>query len=405
MLANERSEIIKLRRRLRLASFSIFWWASIVGILGLGIVRFIYFADPVHAPTTRGEETLAFAVEALLEGFLFLVIVEFVFRIISDRETEDTIKETIERTIAGESLETFPRLPKEVQSPIIGRAIEAALNGEYGRILFEEVVEPHFTERSYYREDFDYRISCEDDPPDAELKQQPARDIADHLKSKAPDYLWVTQDLFYLRRGYVEDREMSKLVFKLAFDIALLNELFAEDDVFFREVFTVTPDIRKMIEALNEAELQDFITGYIGFQAYRDQAGGSRLTPQVTWARTPDSGQPYINIEVGNPSGRLEESGCRIYFRLPHLRTSSHFIVTVPQPIMPGAKITFSRSRSMVAMSEIPFISQFAQGRQTGYVRQNDPPRPDPDVGPRKITVETTRWVFPQSGFMFVWRY
>jgi hypothetical protein len=237
------------------------------------------------------------------------------------------------------------------------------------------------------------RSTCYDDFPQLTSPTDFTPTKEKFLNLIGENYAWVRQDLAYTRHGKRSTGALPILLAKFTFDQLQLNQFISEDALFFRELLRFEDDAKSMLKSCTQDELDSLVREVFEFRAWSIDSKRA-LDFKVRWADIEKSPR-YIQVEIENPSGAVEGSGCRLEFVLPHLRSDPQFLVTLPQPIKPEALISFEKSSKMTNLSFIPFISKF---KDDALKVEMWPVR-----DPKTIQIRISAWAFPTGGFVFTW--
>jgi hypothetical protein len=377
----------------RVARNMILWTTWGAYVFFVAVVTFKY----AHAPQWKAFEhnypALHYSLEALLTNIPILVGIQLIITSLEDLRVGYLITDTIAQIFLGQNRDVFLQLDARLKRRIVRESLENLLESQYGSILYSQIVAPYLEEESPYRRAFRYHIACEDTleierPP---LAPSPAAFFLERTKDK---FTWIRQEVSYTRHGFKIDRAQGQLVAVFAFTQAQLNSFVMNKgsrEIFFRELIRIPEEHKQFLFSLNDEGIMLVFTSVFRFRAY-DPETRTKLETEIGWKTGAVPSDKYVEVRVRNPSGRLEGSGCRLEFVLPHDKADRQFLVTLPNPIEAGAEVSFTRSASMTTFSCIPFTSQFRTGGTT-----IDTSNPD------KICITTGHWLFPTSGAMFVW--
>lgn len=334
---------------------------------------------------------------ALLEGAVTICFLELIIRKSESRAISEHITKTLEFLLGGGNKAVFAALAPKTKEAMVRSSLESTLGGEYGTVFYDQIVASYMGRQINFRSHFHYHITCHDSLP----LNHDALDEAERkfLAEVSHEHIWVEQDLAYRLHSAKPAEPMPYLYARFAFSHHQLTRFIGLDGLFFRELFRVPDAARNILFGYDDGELLFFLTEILGL-SITDVLSGDALPYTVRWGQEDNQSDAskgrYIEIKIANPSGLVEGAGCRLKFALPHQRSDTAFLVTLPQPIKPDAEISFTKCASMDSLSYVPFLSRF---RDDTYIETMDPPG-----DPARIAVSIRHWAFPTGGMMFLWK-
>lgn len=345
------------------------------------LVEFVQASENAKVLTAFGSSVLA----ALYPALIVAVVLDIALKYNEAQQILTTIK----RVFAGEDSKIFSSLTDEVKGKIVRNSLVTTLGADYGAVAYDQIVSSYFTRKLGFRRSFQYHVRFEESLA-VQTWKKTALAIANDLRVASADYLWAHQDLSYTRHGFSSAEVQPVLKARFALTHGMLNRLISSELLFFRELLRVPESAQEKILQLDDGQLQELFRDVFQFRAHHP-ATGKELSARFHW-QTDEFGERFIEADIENPSRRLEGSGCRLVFALPHLRSDPEFLVTFATPVEAGAKITVQGSSSMKNLRYIPFLSRFVPNNFEAS-----------DATENRIAIDTKVWVFPTSGLMILW--
>ena len=380
----------------RLAASRLIIWVAIgAAVFFVVVTGFKFECAKTWERLQTAHPGIIYTVDALLGNIPILVVIQLIINLSEDRRVQHMITSTLLRIFMGQDREIFSPLSPGLKQQIVQHSIENLLDSNYGSVLYSQIVAPYLEEESPYRRSFVYDIACLDEL--ALQRPVPAGSKPALFVEQARDqFTWIRQEVSYTRHGFKKDRIEPSLVAVFAFTQAQLNAFVMKEgsrELFFRELIHVPTDLKDFLFSLNDAEINLIFTSVFDFRAYGE--GNTALPFAVRWKPGANPGDKYVEVRIRNPAGRLNGSGCRLGFVLPHEKADQSFLVTLRNPVEPRAQVVFTGSPAMESVSCIPFTSQFRSGG-TEIKEMQDA---------KTIAITTRDWLFPISGAMFIWKY
>lgn len=345
---------------------------------------------------------------ALRDALGLFAIATFLSHFIQLDNITDRIKDTLAFTFTTgeEGKGLFTKFTPQTRSAIVKNVLRASLDDVYGEKVYGGVVKRYMEGERDYRRNFLYKITCHDQLDFPQLKDKALQKLMADLQNE--DYIWVEQELSYTQHEFIYNKELKKLTAQIAMSDSLFRASIRDEALFFREILHLDDELAKGLLALNERQLRSLMRDVFNFKAYslapqnaQGEPSRNELDFRIWWTKPQNlsdqlSGQKYITIEIENPSGESEGSGCVLSFRLPHKNDASYFVVTMPKPTEAGAIIQFTKSDQMTGLAAVPYLPKDAYQTVATPRGQDD----NPDA----LTITTKEWTFPTGGITFVWR-
>ncbi len=321
----------------------------------------------------------------------------------------------------NEQPEFLSRLSAETQRDIVKNTLKAVLGSSYGNIVYEQIVRSYLEPKEPFRTDYSYYLTCNQNRTGGLVLNDHALQFQKTFEKEAQKYIWLRQDIRIVqcRNNPIEHFHETLLV-ALVFDAETLNKLIPNSDFVFTDVVRFPIDIfEQFSEAESDQALEAIVKEVFDFQVRQIHGGkvsandtfDDRSIIKVRWQTTEVKNVPkkYIEIHIANQASEnqtREEAGFdrafvefayHICFTLPQSRSNSNFSVSLSYPTQ-RPLIDFSVSGTPIKNLEaVEHISQFGVRESCNIMDINS------DIGTRHIRFQSQKWIFPNSGIMFVW--
>lgn len=340
------------------------------------------------------------ALDSLTTTLLSFLVVGFFANLLLIRSVQDGVRETVRETLpqlftSDDNESVFRKLSPEVRASVVQQVLRAQLGVQYGDVIYSNVVEAYLTHEQDYRDSYVYEIDCKEAIGMPKFTDPKLQKVADGIGRLTKDYLWIEQTCAYKQAGFRVDKIQREFVIRFVFAMRDLEDAVHDKSVAFREILNVSQVLAEDICTLNSSQLGEFLSLVLGFKAFAPDGASLTFSAELVEGVR----GKVIEIRVPNVVGMREGGVCHFTFRLPHLRSVGTFVVTLPKPTRPGAKIKFTKADSMRNLSEFTYLSDM---QPLAYDIVRVPTSDGKDIG--QVQIETRKWTFPVSGVVFFWQ-
>lgn len=363
---------------------------AIVSLFALVILLFVR----IHVSNAKPESVIS-DLDIAFATILTFLLTSIFFEVYIKKNFEENIDKAIAISLnrnLDPYLSSIQKLSGDEKGAFLRNVIlriGGSLVGDFaGQLLWNGLISAYIQKKSGFRTAFEYSIEIDDchdkcDLAASLIKINPEIDMRKFHREN-----WLCrQQIYYLKEdGIVSQDGHILAIFGL--EISDLHSYMTRGDVYFREVLTLSDQLKGFLDTASEESLDAWVRDGWRFQA---ECRGGSLKYSVK--RIEEGDKVVICIAIDPGLSHDPQQAITLSFSIPHAKTEPYYRVILPEPTERPVIDFRLRPDGMWAREFVFF------GSSEEPIINRNPTIAAPD----HIKVTGNGWTFPTSGVLFVW--